>query len=57
VHKIRPEECGKEERFSLLVTDKGNKLANGLDTHVKRSVLPRTIFPGETYLHEALALH
>jgi hypothetical protein len=57
VHKIIPEECGEEERFSLLVIDKGNKLANGLHTRVTRSLLLRIIFPGETYLLQALALH
>jgi hypothetical protein len=57
VHKIRPEECGEEEGISLFIIDKGNKLENGLRTSVKKSVLLRIIFPGETYLHEALALH
>ena len=57
VNKIGPEECGEEERFSLLVIDKGSRLTNGLRTRVKRSALLRIIFPGETYLHEAVALH
>jgi len=57
MHKIRPEVCGDEERFSLLVIDKGNRLKNGLRTRVKRSVPLRIIFPGKTYLHEALALY
>ena len=51
VHKIRPENCGEEERFSLLVIDKVNKLANGLRTRIKKSVHLRIIFPGETYLY------
>jgi hypothetical protein len=57
VHKVRPPECSEEERPSLFVIEKGNKLANVLSTRVKRSVFLRIIFSGETYIQEALALH